>query len=247
MRLYHLHYFPPIRPTIPDSIATVDQTPAQPKGYGLFERAVAEQANAHDGDKLTVAHSEPGLEAAYIASLAPAARSRYMVIYSGGTGAVASIPFFNFNVIYGTGGCVAQARREKIGSASTAVALNVVPQLLNRQLDQSYSSEPAFLRALGKWRSCMNQGGIPAADPAGLIGSLTAAFTRYGPTTEMRVQEQRTSELDSHCDHASQLRATTLFLRAQAYLRLPRQVQQAVKDLAVRRKRALAMLAPDHR
>ncbi len=119
----------------------------------------------------------------YVRSLSGAAQARYVVALDGPDDRTAPLTLpSGANGTYTTGGCVARARARLYGDVRSAMEDTLVPQDVDQQFDHALAGDHAYQGALGRWRSCMAEGGRKAKAPADLIRSLQAEAARSAPS-----------------------------------------------------------------
>lgn len=138
-----------------------------------------------------------------------------------------------------TAGCGAESRSRLAGSPALWARITYVPEKYDNELGQRVTSAPAYLRAMGEWRSCMAGRGLPYGSPEQAQGALRKERQAAGSADVFRRREIAVAVADGECALRAHLPAVSLRVQRELVSTLSRGEQRTLADLAAHREAAL--------
>ena len=140
--------------------------------------------------------SEPQRQRYMLDLLGPSTAVRYVKLNLGGAG------------LYGSNGCLAEARKKIYGDIGLYLYLTQDLQTLHQQLLVSSKRAAVYSQALNAWTSCMSTAGKRFPNPVMAADSIrTAMAKRALPLAKLQADEKRLAVVAATCDLHSALSA----------------------------------------
>jgi hypothetical protein len=157
----------------------------------------------------------------YVRSLPAARQQRYQLDLFGPATSAASLVLGGKRITYSTQGCVADARTRIYGSDLTATRVFYLPQMYYIGLLTKVETEPAYLRAMREWSTCMGESGYHYTDSH---DAKTQLIARYRSNPDARADQRleiAVAVADARCATRIGLPATTEALLRKGAASLP--------------------------
>lgn len=138
-----------------------------------------------------------------------------------------------------TAGCDAESRSRLAGSPALWARITYVPERYDNELGRRVTSAPAYLRAMGEWRSCMAGRGLPYGSPEQAQGALRKERQAAGSADVFRRREIAVAVADGECALRAHLPAVSLRVQRDLVSTLSQGEQRTLADLAAHREAAL--------
>ena len=181
---------------------------------------------------------------AYVASLPPAARQRYLQVLFGSEAdrIVVDIPGGS-QADYPANGCQASAIRALAGDISRWGLITYVPQELGNRLADEVPTTSDYQAALARWQTCMAASKLRYRNPEEAVQALRAEYKSKGATPAVRSKEITTAVADGSCALQAHLPLAALTARRALAERLGESDRRNLVELAAARAVAVARAA----